>query len=726
MTGTPQPARPTVVAAASAAGGPPPSLALPPLREDLRLYPGPPLRDGSPTWRVLDPVRNSFFELGWLEFELLSRWGEHRDAATLIERVAAETPLAPDEQQVAAFIRFLAGNQLLRPGSAMAQEELRRRAGAAGASWLSYLFHHYLFFRLPLLRPDAFLSRTVPLVEPFFTRGFLLLVLTVLAVDLYLVGRSWHDFSNAFLAMATPTGLVYYAVALTFAKVIHELGHAYAAKRYGVRVPAMGLAFLVLWPYLYTDVGETWKLADRRKQFVIAAGGMAAELSLAVFSTLAWALAPEGAAKSMLFVLASSTWLITLAINASPFMRFDGYFLLSDALDFPNLHERAGACGKWWLRTTFFRLPEVHPEPGLEPRQVRWLTVFALVTWAYRFTVFLGIALAVYLMFFKLLGILLFLLEIVWFILKPIWTETAYLWRQRAQVSPAWKPIGVTAALAAFFVWLLPVASEVQAPGVLRAEYDQALYAPFPARVLAVAAQPGTRVNREGTLVELEIADLRSRMALADIAIASATVELARTPASGRQQERRAVLQQQLAQAQATKQSVVEDEARQVIRAPHAGVVADIHPDLVPGQWVSPRQPLLRVVTPDRPLVEAFVGEHQLDAIAAGQLVRFFPSVPGMPVVTGRIKFVDRTPIKEIREPLLASVHGGDIVVDAGPNRTYLAHEAVFRVAIQPDGPLPPVSSVVRGTVRIEGGLRFVAENFVSRTLSLLIRESGF
>ena len=145
-----------------------------------------------------------------MEFELLSRWAEHKDAAGLIARVSAETPLAPDEDQVGGFIRFLAGNQLLRPDSNVAREELARRVQAGKTSWLSYLFHHYLFFRLPLLRPDGFLSRTVPLVEPFFTRGFLLLVLTVLAADLYLVGRSWHDFSNAFLAMATPTGLVYY------------------------------------------------------------------------------------------------------------------------------------------------------------------------------------------------------------------------------------------------------------------------------------------------------------------------------------------------------------------------------------------------------------------------------------------------------------------------------------------------------------------------------------
>jgi len=71
------------------------ALLLPPVREDLRLYPGPAARDGSPTWRILDPVRNSFFEIGWLEFELLARWKEHKDAASLAARVAAETPIAP-------------------------------------------------------------------------------------------------------------------------------------------------------------------------------------------------------------------------------------------------------------------------------------------------------------------------------------------------------------------------------------------------------------------------------------------------------------------------------------------------------------------------------------------------------------------------------------------------------------------------------------------------------
>lgn len=705
----------------------PAAAALPRLREDLKLYPGAPLRDGSPSWRILDPLRNAFFEIGWLEFELLARWSGHREGAPLRAQVAAETKLVPTEDELRDLIEFLAANQLLQPDSKVAKEALGRKAAAGKQSWYLYLLHHYLFFRLPLLRPDAFLGRTVGVVDLFFTRGFVLAVLLVLAVDLYLVGREWHEFSNAFLGMLTPKGLVYYAVALTFAKVIHELGHAYAAKRFGVRVPAMGLAFLVMWPYLYTDVGETWKLGDRRKQFVIAAAGMAAELSLAVFATLAWALAPEGAMKAMLFVLATSTWLITLAINASPFMRFDGYFLLSDALDFPNLHERAAACGRWWVRTTFFRLPEAMPEPGLAPRNVRWLVVFALLTWAYRLTVFLGIAIAVYFMFFKLLGILLMLVEVIWFIVKPLWSETAYVLRHWSAVRFAWRPIGAAAALALVAVWLLPVASEVTAPGLLRAEREQAVYAPFAARVVAVSVErSGGAVAKGAPLVDLDLAELKSRTELAQVALASAQAELARTPASERQQERRAVLEQQREQALAEMQSVREDAERQHLRAAHAGTVRDLPRDLVPGQWVGPRQLLMRVVSDGEPLIEAFVSERQLAAVTAGQTVRFYPTLPNTPMIEGTVVRVDRTPIKEITQPLLASTHGGDILVNPSPNGAMVANEAVFRVSVKPLGKVPPVTSVTRGTVHIEGGLRFVAENFLFRSLSVLIRESGF
>ncbi len=712
-----------IASTSPAIAGEPPRL--PRLREDLRLVEGPRHLDGSPSWRILDPVRNAFFEVGWLEFELLARWRDHTDPGSLAAAVARETRLDPSAGEVQELVEFLALNQLLMPDSAIARQSLERRWRLSRQGWMTQAMHKYLFFRVPLFRPDGFLTRTAGLTDIFFTRGFLLAIALILGLDLYLLSRDWASFAEQSARMFTPQGMLYYAIAATLAKVLHELGHAYAAKRYGVRVPTMGVAFLILWPYLYTDTGETWKLADRGKQLVIASAGMATELALAVVSTLLWALAPEGAVKSVLFVFATTTWVMTLAINASPFMRFDGYFVLSDALDFPNLHDRSAACAKWWLRTTFFRLPEEMPEPTLSDRGRRWLIVFALVTWLYRFIIFIGIALLVYHLFFKLLGILLFAVEIVYFVIMPVAREAIYVWERRALVRLAWKPAAAALVLALIAVWLVPVAREVTAPAYVRGNFEHAVYAPFSGRVTNVEVRDGQLVEPGTVLLRVQMQDLAVRARKAEVSIASARAELERMPASVRQQERRAVLEEQLAEALAAKQAVDEDAARQLVRADYAGVVRDVATGLAEGQWVNSRQLLLRVVSESEPLIIANVAERQVSAIEPGQKVFFYPSRAELAVIEGVVETIEAAPIREVGRLLMASVHGGDIAVHAnGAAGLPQAQEPFFRVRIRPLGPLH-VDQVVRGRVRVQTDLRLIAENFVYRALSLLIRESG-
>lgn len=706
----------------------PPKTQLPPIREDLRLMPGPRHRDGSPSWRILDPVRNQFFEIGWLEFELLVRWPQHADADSLIATVEQETPLSPVLDEVEELIKFMLGNQLLAPRSLEVRKELRTRVRMKAKPWYETLLHHYLFFRMPLLRPDAFLQRTLPWVEIFFTRGFALTVFAVFLIDLFLVMREWHSFRESFVHFFSLQGAFYYALAATFAKIIHELGHAYTAKRHGVRVPAMGVAFLVMWPFLYTDTAETWKLSNRRKQLEIASAGMMAELVIAVFATLFWSITPDGALKSILFILATTTWVMTLAINASPFMRFDGYFLVSDALDFPNLHERSTACAKWFLRTTFFRLDEPLPEPTLSRRNRSWLIVFALVTWMYRLVVFLGIALMVYHLFMKLLGIVLMVVELLWFVVNPVAREIAYLWQRRSRVRIAWQPSLALAAVLLLLVWLLPISSQVMAPAVLRAENEQAVFAPFPSQVNNLVVKPGQRVQAGDLLAVLEVPELEARWRQAEVSMASVRAELQRAPASARQLEQQSVLQERLAQALAEQQAVREEAQRLELRAAYAGVVQDVAPDLVEGRWVSSRQLLMRVVSDSSRLIEMYVRESQIEAIEAGQSVKFFPSVPRVPVIRGIVVSVDKTPSRQINRPLLASTFGGQLSAVKDPKEGLIAYDATFRVLVR------PVSSdvghepgfVLRGMARVDTDFRFIAENFFSRFVSILIRESGF
>ena len=267
---------------------------LPPLREELSLHPGPPAANGAATWTLHDPVRNRFFRLEWPVFEMLARWtlGE---AATIITAVNTQTTLTVDEDDVTTLLRFLTNNQLVRPVSQNAVTGLATAARAQKHSPLQWLLHHYLFFRIPLVRPDRFLTTTCNKVSWATSRAFLSATLVALGLGLFLVHRQWDQFSSTFVDMMTPTGLMGYGAALMVAKIIHELAHAYAAKRLGCRVPTMGVAFLVMCPVLYTDVNEAWKLPRRRDRLLVGAAGILAELTLAAWSTALWAFLPDRA-----------------------------------------------------------------------------------------------------------------------------------------------------------------------------------------------------------------------------------------------------------------------------------------------------------------------------------------------------------------------------------------------------------------------------------------------
>jgi len=699
---------------------------LPKLRQDLKLHPGPHHRDGSPSWRVLDPVRNRFYEIGLLEFELLARWADHPSVEELIDAVIDETPISPTEEEVGGFISFLVNNQLIVPGDAEALGELRRRWMAAKRPWYEQLFHNYLFFRIPLIRPDAFLERTLPIAELFYTRIFAFIVLGVFCADIYLVSREWDELTRTFTFFFNLQGGLYFLLAGSFSKVIHEFAHAYTAKRYGVRVPAMGLAFLVMWPFLYTDTSETWKLADRKKQIAIASAGVLAELALACFATLLWVITPEGAMKSIFFILATTTWVMTLAVNASPFMRFDGYFVLSDFLDFPNLHDRSFAVARWWMRRQFFGLREPLPEPTFSNNQRRAMVMFALFIWAYRLVVYIGIALLVYHAFFKLLGIVLMVLEFGFFIIRPVVNEAKYLWARRQLTHFNKGAIATFAASLLLLVWLVPVANEVTAPAVLIAEREQTVFVPTSGQILSVEVVAGQRVEAGQTLVRMSSAELVLRERNAYLSLATARAEYLRAAATRAQQERLMVLDGQVAEAETELQAVVEEKSRLVVRASGPGLVRDLRSDLVPGRWIGSRELMMRIVSPGAASVEAFVTDAQIESVEVGQLVKFIPEVAGMAAITGKVISIDTTANKQVTRTLLAGPYGGGIPAVLDKRTGVTAQNAIYRVVIRPETTFNPDDFMVRGTVRVKTDLTLVTQNFLFRAASIFIRESSF
>jgi putative peptide zinc metalloprotease protein len=477
---------------------------------------------------------------------------------------------------------------------------------------------------------------------------------------------------------------------------------------------------------LYTDTSETWKLADRKKQVAIASAGVLAELALACFATLLWVITPEGAMKSIFFILATTTWVMTLAVNASPFMRFDGYFVLSDFLDFPNLHDRSFACARWWVRRQFFGLHEALPEPTFSNMQRRALVIFALFIWVYRLVVYFGIALLVYHAFFKLLGIVLMVLEFGFFIIRPVVSEMRYVWARKSLVHVNRGAVATLIASLLVALWLVPVASEVTAPAVLVAEREQSVFVPMSAQIQSVEVTAGQRVEAGQVLVRLRSAELFLREKSARRALETARVEYLRAAATRAQQERVLVLDGQVAEAEAELNAVAEEQGKLDVRASAPGIVRDMRPDLVAGRWIGSRELMMRIVSPGAAGIEAFVTDSQIEAVAVGQIVKFIPEVAGRPAVTGKVMSIDKTANKQISRIVLAGPYGGGIPAVTDRRGGATAQNAIYRVVIRPDAGFNSDDSVVRGTVRIETDLTLVAQNFLYRAASIFVRESGF
>jgi len=695
---------------------------LPALREDLRLEGASANRDGSPSWMIHDPARNRFFRIGWLEFELLARW-DAGNAEALAARVRAETPLQADVQDVVALIRFLEHHQLLQATNARDTARLTMQRRMLRPSLWRHVLHNYLFFRIPLVRPQAFLETTLPYVSFLLRPVTLGLIALVGFAGLILAARQWDAFTQTFGASLTVAGLLGYLGALAVAKSIHELAHAYVATRYGVRVAHMGIAFMVLWPMLYTDTGESWKLSDPRQRLAIAGAGIGAEFALAGLATLGWSIVADGSLRDALFFLATTSWVISVGINASPFMRFDGYFLLSDLLDLQNLHERSGALARAFLRRQLlgWREPDAEYFP---PRLRNFLIAFALTAWIVRLFIFIAIALAVYHFFFKLAGIILFAVELGWFVVRPVLAELHVWGARRAETTRRAKfgwLVLVTLILAGLIV---PWRDHIEGPAWARAAAQHVLYAPLPGR-LAAAPPPSGRVAAGATLFLVDSPDLRSREGRARIAAETLAGLLSRLPGLPDEQERRAVIAEQFARELAEATAQAAERERLTVRAPIAGLLLDVDPQLARGTWVRPTQPLGIVVDPATWIVEVFVEERDLDRIRIGNRARFFAHGDALAPIPGTVEEIDAARVVSLPTPALAANHGGPISITTRDADRLTPRAALYRVRLTLAHP-PPRSSATLGWAVIEGEARSLLLEGLRYTAAVLIRESGF
>jgi putative peptide zinc metalloprotease protein len=707
-----------------------------PLREEIAIFPAPAALDGAPSWTLHDPVRNRFYRLGWQEFEILSRW----DAGTIervSERVGAETTLQVTAEDVDQLGRFLFACDLLRATTPGATDLMLQRAARQRESWGQWLLHNYLFTRIPLVRPDRFLTATYPSIRWVYSRGFALAIAAIGLLGLYLVARQWDSFLATFVDLFSVSGAVWFAVTLFGLKLVHELGHAYTAKRFGCRVPTMGVAILVMVPVAYTDVNEAWKVTARRQRLAIGLAGVTTELCCAAIAACAWGFLPEGPARSVAFLVATSTWLTTVLINLSPFMRYDGYYVLSDWLETPNLHIRAFALAQWWMREKLLGLGDLPPEELPAPRR-RFLTLFAYLTWVYRFSLFMGIAAIIYHFAVKFVGIGMMVVEIGYFLVRPVYNEGRTWWKRRADIRWCRRTIASSLGVVLIVVLLLvPWRSTIEAPALLRSRQHVDVFVPdFGARVVTIAARDGEKVAKGAPLLQLASPDLDYQILREQTDLDVLRWEFASRGLNSDLLANSQVTAQQYAQSLAEHRGLVEQKNRLAVKAPIAGDVVDVAENLDPGSWLPAKSRLLSIIDPTAATVEAYVAEADLGRIAVGDRATFFAVADSRIELPLHIAEIARASTTELPDTYLASTFGGPIAVrpsKAGSeaqksesDKTPLVpDETLYRVTLAPENGAAAPAQVTRGVVTLHGEATSIIIRVWRSFLAVVIREGG-
>ncbi len=700
---------------------------LPELREELQILPGSELVNGAPSWLIFDPVRHKYFQIGQTMFELLSHWDEGTVGAL---KIAARKQLERniDNSDIVALTRFLSVHSLLVQPIEGNYKTLFGMAKAAEHGWIAWAIHHYLFFRIPLLKPQKFLEATKGFADIVASRYFVLSILMLTILGLYGVSRQWDVFLATFLHFISWEGAIYYAISLGIVKTAHELGHAYMAVRYKTRVNTIGIAFLVMMPVLYTDVSDSWRLRSRKQRLMIDCAGIFVELMLAGICTFLWAFLTDGPLRSICFTIATTSWLMSVALNLNPMMRFDGYYILSDLFGVPNLQSRAFAFGRWSLREQLFKLGKPQPE-AMPSKLKKVLIAYAWSIWVYRATVFAGIAVLVYYMFFKVLGVILFLVEILWFLALPAISEMKEWWKLRSEIKATRRSIITASVVTSMLVLVvLPLQTGVYVPAILSARREIKVFTPVAAEIVSIHVVDGARVKMGDTLFKLKSPDIDFELKRSLMKLEILQQRVGRQSADKQDRAERYILESQLVSEQEKILGIRKQLSELEIKAPFAGVVSDIDPGLHIGRWINQKAPMAVLVVRNDVELRGYVREVDLERIKATTEGVFIPEDPMQKAVTVTVNEIAYAASEEIDIPYLNSNNGGRVAVSSetvsGQTKKMKPVAANYLVTLTPQTELDIKQATV-GVVHLSGRGESVAGQFMKQLMKVLVRETG-
>jgi putative peptide zinc metalloprotease protein len=628
------------------------------LREDL-LVSVQSYRDSS-CYVIEDPVDARFFRLGIPEgslVALLDGTTSLRDAIRLTAATLGEDAFSEDDAM--AIVRWLIDCGLAYPSGAARRES---PAGATGRRKRPHGFNP-LSIRIPLLHPDRVFQRLLPWSGWLFARP-MWIVWAVLCgtASWQLLSRS-AEFTQTFSVVFAPGQWLSLLLVWIGLKVVHECSHALVCKMYGGRVSEAGL--MILWgaPVPYVDATSSWGFGSKWQKIHTAAAGLYSETLIAAMSALLWSYIGPGSISCLCLHIVLIAGLNSFLFNANPLMRFDGYYILMDLLEMPNL---AASSRQFWgslCRKYLWGMPAVFP--GRTPQEQRVLACYGLAAWVWQWIVFVGLAV----LMFAFLPI-----DETWLLAcAATFPVVLFLWRLvRNPIGKAPRegpPVfrvaivsGLMGGVALLAIFCLPWPGGAVAPAVVEYAPLRVVRAYSPGFVKEIRFAAGEEVKQGQVLailgndaLEVELADLK--LALED-SLLNLRICRNKQDNAGRKAEleRYDSIRKQLREK-------LEQVARLTVRSPVGGKILTRQPESLLGRYLRSGNELVAIGDEFRKELRISISQDNANTFLdhAGQEVQVH--VRGGARFSGKLARIEPRASLEPAHPALTASEGGPLPV---------------------------------------------------------------
>ena len=430
-------------------------------------------------WYVLyEPFTNKFYRLPQGAYEFVSRLSVNKTVGEVWNGMLnSATGEIPGQGEVIEMLAQLYQSNMLmydgiEDGAKLFERNKKQNRKKVKASLLNIFF-----LKVPLVDPDALLNKLRWLIACLISKPFALVwLLTVIVAAKYGVENfdALKDSAQGFLS---PSNIGWVYVCTVFVKLLHEFGHASVVKRYGGEVHTLGVMFMLLVPLPYVDATASWSFRKKSRRILVGAAGMLTEFLIASIALILWANLGGGILKNLAYNVIIMASVSTVLFNINPLMRFDGYYMLTDLLDMPNLQQRSVQHLKYLLERYIFFKRDAEPVAETWSERVVYF-LYGICSSVYRIFLFTGFIVAIsqhYLLLSFFMGILLCLTMVI----MPVGRFLKYIFASPGLALVRSRAVILTLLFfgSVFaFLFNVPVPDTFKAPGVMEARtYENAI-----------------------------------------------------------------------------------------------------------------------------------------------------------------------------------------------------------------------------------------------------------